>query len=361
MNRDSSLNGRLCSHRKEYSNRIGKSSENSQSIIEGSRQVDLSNKPALQSQDRLQQDKKTEGHAVELPSSVNSTFDFQELGVREDELGSYLFDYFEQVDERFKVSFYSGTATIRNAMQGFLTYHYFNLVRVESKQKAGLVCFGCKNPTTIHIVHLSVIDSKDFIDAIADIRAIIWKEFPLVNSISILVKYLRSTSAQKKTMYHGMDSFITSAVRSVGFTRTFLQEDTTGRNRISGFTTRRTGYTITMDPVSGRLVMPKLEFDSKATNLRVHLTLLVANQSITPDKRPIVKDLVQTELGPGIPMDYLVDLRAPVTLLLAYYAILYSKWTKASFTLPGYGVTVKDLLACKSKISSLKVSITDPE
>lgn len=328
-------------------------SEGSQSMIDRSKIPDPSNRSMVRSQDRIGSEKKVE-RLLDSPSEANSTFDFNELGVREDEIGSYLFDYFEKVDNRIKVSFASSNAAIKMAMQGFLTYHYFKLTRIDTKQKAGLICFGCKNPRTVNIVHLSTLDQKDFAEALADSTAIIWKEFTLVDTIVILIKYPWSQASEEKS-YQPMDSFVVDVVKAAGFKRLFIQDDAGGRNRVSGFVLRKKTFKVVLDKNEG-IVLPILDHDSKSVNISIRLTMLIANQPILIEKKSTTKDLVETEFGPGIPTDYLVDLKAPITLLLAYYAMLYSKWTKAAFTLPCYGVSIKDLLGCKTKLANLKVS-----
>ena len=323
---------------------------------------DPSNRSAIQSMDRLEkgEGKKNGGGSqkFDMQQRDEEKFQIHELGVREDELGSYLFDYFEQIDNRFKDSFCSSNMAIRSAIAGFLTYHYFKLVRVDSKQKAGLFCFGCKNPRKIHVVHISVLHIEDFPQALSDIKTIIWREFPLATSITLLVKYPRASPSEfngLKEEYRPMDCLFMEQLRLSAFKRTFIQVDAGGHNRISGFTIYRNGYKAIMDPLSLRLVLPRLEHDSKAVNINVKLTMVVANHPITPDRKQPQKEVVQTEFGPGIPLDYLVDLRGPVTLLLAHYATLYSKSSKAVFNLPGLRVASQDLLSCKQKLGSLKV------
>lgn len=296
---------------------------------------------------------------------MNYVFEFEKIGVKENQLASYLFDYFEEVPAIFKTYFFSTAASIKSIIKDYLTYHYFQLKKKESRESAGMVCFGCKSSREISIVHLSVKSESDFEMALADTKAIILREFPTITSISLLVRYptvqvtknINGFECQVNQTVWKLDDQINKIVKNIGFELKFIESGVNSTKRVAGFRLYRSNYSILMK--QERLVLPPLVKDNKAVNLKFRMSILMANNMICKMPKKYVKTLVETEFGPGLPEDDLIDIRAPLLLLLGSYAQLYSKWNKHDFLVPGYGITLKNLTSCRSKIANFKVISID--
>lgn len=301
-------------------------------------------------------------NSVENPQEERTlVYGFNPIGVKETALGSYLFDYFEKVPTIFKTYFLCTAASIKAAMKGFLTYHYFKITRIESKEDIGLICFGCKSSKEISIVHLSVISESDFEKVLSDTKMILLREFPVIHSISLLVNYPKTevrknlngyTFTQPQTIWE-INPKVLSILKKNDFSLKYIESGVNFTKRLAGFMCYRKTFTVTMK--DERLVLPVIPFDPKAVNVEFRLALIISNNVITKVSPKQEKVYLQTEFGQGLPETFLEDIRSPILAIIACYAQLYSKWNKHDFNVPDYNISLKDLAACKSKISKLKV------
>jgi hypothetical protein len=330
------------------------------SHLSGGQSAHFSNVP---DRDRRNYLSSPEDRGEPTKEEINYVFEFNEIAVKENELASYLFDYFEEVPSLFKTYFFSTAASIKSIIKEYQTYHYFKLTRIDSKEKAGMVCFGCKSWKEISIVHLSVINEADFEMALSDTRAILLREFPTVNCISLLIRYptmqvtknINGFTCQVNQTIWKLDQKLFRIVKSIGFDLKFIDSGINSTKRVAGFRLYRSNYSILMR--QERLVLSHAAKDQKAVNLKFRMSILIANNVIVKIPKKYVKKLVETEFGLGLPEDDLMDIRAPIQLLLGSYAQLYSKWNKHDFLVPGYGISLKDLSHCKSRLSLFKVSL----
>ena len=64
------------------------------------------------------------------------------LDIPEEDIGNYLFDYFETVPQIFKNHFITSAASLKQGMYEHIRQHYHKIINMETKRMEGLVIYG---------------------------------------------------------------------------------------------------------------------------------------------------------------------------------------------------------------------------
>lgn len=284
------------------------------------------------------------GHLNEKVGLKVLDYTLKPLDVFEDDLGSYLFDYFEKVNENLKVHFSTSTSIFRHSMEGFLTQQYFQIVKTgEDKTIVGFISFGLKSYKEIKIVHISTVSSSLFSEILREVVIGLFASYPMVVSITLYVRY--SFQEDKNNQWY-IDPAVKQSVVDCGFKLKGIHSDL---NRKTGlFAINR----VDCNELGQELINPKNK-DPGSSNAILELGILFTSIS-NRHKANSSGKVFDTQLGHSLSEEDTFDFRAGTLVALTHYAQFYSKWAQGKFKISRNQLTVEDLMNSKEGILKME-------
>lgn len=307
-------------------------------------------------------------------------YKLQGLGIKESELGEYLFEYFSNLPQIFLNHYDHSLSSIQKRLYPCLTQQYLRIMNKETRSARGLVIFGLEPTyTSLLITHLSSSDKNDYPSLLSDTLFSLQKDFPQVSTLKLLLRY----SSTPKTAYH-IDPGLRSAVAQLGFSLQSIgheggervgcfvrhKESTDRGARVFDFGKKGQGrgevagvglecaLEVVLVSIGGGLMPPKgSRFHQPPNNFKWTTESLLkpineeADEPYVDEHKQKFKEIVdwlnETQRD--------IDLRATLTAALAHYTTMCSRWNKTDFEVGGYDISRNNFAKPREGIVKLPV------
>ena len=309
-------------------------------------------------------------------------YKLQALGIKESELGEYLFDYFSTLPQIFLNHYDHSLSSIQKTLYPCLTQQYLRIINKETRLARGLVIFGLETTyNSILIVHLSSSDKHDYPSLLSDTLKTLHKDFPHVTTLKLLLRY----SSDSRNAYLLDPGLRAAVVDQLGFSLSSILHE--GGQSIGCFVRKRelpdrgvrifdfgkkglgrgeasgVGLTCSVEvvlvSVGGGLMPAKGSRFHQPPNTFKWTTESLLKPTVEGDDEPYVDEHKQKfkEIVDWIHETQRdIDLRAVLTAALAHYTTMCSRWNKTDFEVAGYDITSSNFAKPRDGVIKLPVS-----
>lgn len=210
-----------------------------------------------------------------------------------------------------------------------------------------MLVFGLKSETELRIHHISMFSETLMMQAVGNMVAQLFVDYPAVQTIKVIPKYVGSEGGRL-----AVDKKIRLWLEENRLKITGVGYSPATKQQVALFSIARIQANYGNITAAARL-----KNDGKNGSLICFdMAMVLSNEFPTQDKVPTSTMLAEIDDETSIHEVEKVDLRGPILLMLINYSMLSSKWRQADFKLNDLDISLADILLHKDSVLKSKVT-----